>query len=247
MHGRFCSALVALLSLSVPSRADTPCLDPAAVAHSTVAITRYFDDAERTTARSGVIGAQGTAWFLSPTTIVTVAHVAEGMKLSTQVWKPIEVQDGGDIRPIQARLQRLAGQRQEKLAVIELQEPVAGARSVALRTAPLVPEDRVVTFAYPAGRPRLVGGRFVQFGGDDKLAGAALLEMYEGNDRLVVDHGASGAPVLDCEGRVAAVVSTVVTQTLAWASDDMRISTAWGTPNVVSVPIAALTESPAAP
>jgi len=246
MHGRICSALVALLSLSVPSRAETPCLDPAALAHSTVAITRYFDDAERATARIGVIGAQGTAWFLSPTTIVTVAHVAEGMKLSTQVWKSIELQDGDDIRTIQARIQRLTGQLQEKLAVLELQQPVAGARSVAIRMMPLVPEDRVVTFAYPAGRPRLVGGRFVQFGDDDKRAGTVLLEMYDGNDRLVVDHGASGAPVLDCEGRVAAVVSTVVTQTLAWASDDIRISTAWGTPNVISVPIAALTESSAA-
>jgi hypothetical protein len=117
---------------------------------------------------------------------------------------------------------------------------------VAIRATPLAPEDRIVTFAYPGGRPRLVGGRFVQFGDDGNLAGAALLEMYDGNDRLVVDHGASGAPVLDCDGRVAAVISTVITQTLAWASDDIRISTAWGTPNVISVPIAALKETSAA-
>src|SRR5215469_15440970 len=153
MHGRICSALVALLSLSVPSRAETPCLDPAALAHSTVAITRYFDDAERATARIGVIGAQGTAWFLSPTTIVTVAHVAEGMKLSTQVWKAIEMQDGDEIRPTAARIQRIVGHQQEKLAVLELQKPVAGARSAAIRTAPLAPEDRVVALPIrPAGR-----------------------------------------------------------------------------------------------
>ena len=245
MPGRRCAALAVLLSLSGQSRADPICLDPAVVAHSTVAITRYFDDAERATVRIGVIGAQGTAWFLSPTTLVTVAHVAEGMKLSTQVWKSIEMQDGEEIRPIPARIQRLAGLHQEKLAVLELQKPVAGARSIAIRATPLAPEDRVVTLAYPTGHPRLVGGRFVQFG-DDRLAGSALLEMYDGNDRLVVDHGASGAPVLDCEGRVAAVVSTVITQTLAWASDDIRISTAWGTPNVVSVPIQVLNESFAA-
>jgi hypothetical protein len=69
-----------------------------------------------------------------------------------------------------------------------------------------------------------------------------MLELYDGNDRLAVDHGASGAPVFDCEGRVAAVISTVITQTLAWASNDIRISTAWGTPNVVSVPIQALND-----
>jgi hypothetical protein len=35
-----------------------------------------------------------------------------------------------------------------------------------------------------------------------------LLEMYDGNDRLVLDHGASGAPVVDCSGQVVAVVPT---------------------------------------
>jgi hypothetical protein len=35
----------------------------------------------------------------------------------------------------------------------------------------------------------------------------ALLEMYDGDDRLVLDHGASGAPVFDCMGRIVAVVS----------------------------------------
>jgi hypothetical protein len=243
MLRRLCAALTVLLSLSTQSRADTACLDPARLAHSTVALTRYFDDAERASARHGVIGAQATGWFLSPTTIVTVAHVAEGMKLATQVWKPIEVQDGDELRSAPARIQRLAGTRQEKLAVIELQQPIAGARSTSIRATPLAPEDRVVTLAYPGGHMRLVGGRFVQIGDSGTLVGAALLEMYDGNDRLAVDHGASGAPVFDCEGRVAAVVATVITQTLAWASDDIRISTAWGMPNVVSVPIQALKES----
>src|SRR5215469_8225323 len=97
MHGRLCSALFLLILACAPSRADTLCLDPARLAHSTVAITRYFDDAERA-ARPGVIGEQGTGWFLSPTRIVTVAHVAEAMKLSTQVWKTVEIQDGEEIR-----------------------------------------------------------------------------------------------------------------------------------------------------
>jgi hypothetical protein len=59
-----------------------------------------------------------------------------------------------------------------------------------------------------------------------------------------VDHGASGAPVVDCEGRVAAVVTNVFTQSLVWASSQIRISTAWGMPNVVSVPVQALEELP---
>jgi hypothetical protein len=77
----------------------------------------------------------------------------------------------------------------------------------------------------------------VQYVDDGGLAGTALLEMYDGNDRLAIDHGASGAPVFDCEGRVAAVISTVITQTFATPFSKGRVSTAWGTPNVVSVPI----------
>jgi hypothetical protein len=52
----------------------------------------------------------------------------------------------------------------------------------------------------------------------------------------------AGAPVLDCDGRVAAVVAAVVTQTLRVMSRELRVSTAWGTPNVISVPIQALRE-----
>jgi hypothetical protein len=48
--------------------------------------------------------------------------------------------------------------------------------------------------------------------------------------------------VVDCNGRVAAVVSNVFTQSIHWAQREIRISTAWGTPNVVSVPVQALDE-----
>ena len=48
--------------------------------------------------------------------------------------------------------------------------------------------------------------------------------------------------MFDCEGRVAAVISTVITQVLATPFGQMRISTAWGSPNVVSVPIQQLME-----
>jgi hypothetical protein len=51
-------------------------------------------------------------------------------------------------------------------------------------------------------------------------------------------------PVVDCGGRVAAVVSNVLTQNLEGLSRQIRISTAWGTPNVVSVPIQALEDLP---
>jgi len=117
-----------------------------------------------------------------------------------------------------------------------------GSRRHASAEQPLVPEERVVTIGYPKSHLRFAEGRFVEYGVDAKYVGAALLEIHDGNDRLVLDHGASGAPVLDCEGRVVAVVSTVITQTINLPSGPVRVSTAWQTPNVISIPAGALYE-----
>ena len=239
MRGRISCGLLATLFVVAGGQVNAACIDPAQLAHSTVGIVRYFDDTERGGA-TGSIGIQGTGWFLSPTTIVTAEHVTTAMKLTTGDWKPLEIVDGEVIQVRSARIQRLTGNSTEKLAVIELQSAVSGARSVAIRKEPLVPEEQVVTLAYPGGRLHFVGGRFVRYGDDATLAGTALLEMYEGENRLVIDYGASGAPVVDCAGRIAAVVSNVFTQKLALGSGELRISTAWGTPNVVSVPVQAL-------
>jgi hypothetical protein len=217
------------------------CIDPALLARSAVSITRYFDDAERS-AQSNIVATRATAWFHSPATIVTAAHVASGMKLSTQEWKPVRIEDDAGGRSISVRIQRVVGSFTEKLAVLELETPVPNARSATIRMAPLVPEDHVVTVAYPDNHLQVVAGRFVQYADSGRLTGSALLEIYDGDNRLVIDYGASGAPVFDCEGRVAAVISIVMTQTLSTPFGVMRISTAWGSPNVVSVPIQQLTE-----
>lgn len=102
---------------------------------------------------------------------------------------------------------------------------------------PLVSDEDVVSLAYPGDQLRVAGGRFVQYGDTERLAGTALLEMYDGNDRLVLDHGASGAPVFDCTGRVVAVVSNLFITTMQFMSRTVRVSTAWGSPNVASVPV----------
>ncbi len=227
-----------LLLASTPSVAAA-CLNPSRLAHSTVSITRYFDKAEPA-AQRGLRGIGGTAWFLSPTKMVTVEHVTTAMMLSPTDWKQLELVDADRTQFIDARIQRVVGTKAEKLAIIELRRSIPDARTATIRTEPLVPEEPVMTLAYPAGRSQVVSGRFVQFGSGDKLAGMALLELYDGDNRLVVDHGASGAPVIDCNGRVAAVVSDVFTQTIQWAYREIRISTAWGMPNVVSVPVQAL-------
>lgn len=240
MHGRVGFwLLVACILFPEMSAAKADCVDPMQLAQSTVRIAHYFDDGENT-ARPDLAGIKGTAWFLSPTAIVTAEHVAAAMLLSTQDWKTLEIESGNGRRSIKARIRRVTGAEPEKLAVIELLDPIEHVRIVTVRREPLLPEERVVTITYPGGRPHPVTGHFVRMGDAGKLAGMALLEFYEGDNRLIVDHGASGAPVLDCEGRVAAVISNVFTQDIEFPSRVIRISTAWGMPNVVSVPLQAL-------
>jgi hypothetical protein len=240
MRGRALLSIL-LLVTAFDTRLKAACIDPAQLAHSAVNITRYFSDDERS-AKPDLIGVSGSALFLSPTMIVTAEHVSAGMMLTPQDWKRLEIRDGEVVRSIAARVERVVGTGAEKLAVLALQAEFSGAHSAAIRTAPLAADDQVLTFAYREGRPRVVGGRFVKYGDDARFAGAALLEMFDGNDRLAVDYGASGAPVYDCDGRIAAVVTTVITQTFRGLSGNIRISTAWGTPNVLSLPIETLKE-----
>lgn len=240
MRGRdsFC-LLVACILFSGTNVANADCADPTQLSRSAVSITRHFDDGENT-ARPDLAAIKGTAWFLSPTSIVTAEHVTAAMMLSAQDWKTIEIESDSGRRSVKARVRRVAGAEAEKLAVVELQASIERARVARVRHEPLLPEEPVMTIIYPKGVPHAVAGRFVQLGETGKLAGMALLEFFEGENRLIVDHGASGAPVLDCEGRVAAVVSNVFTQSIQFPSREIRISTAWGTPNVVSVPLQAL-------
>ena len=202
-------------------------------------LTRIYDKEERRPG-SGVLGIRGTGWFLSPRLIVTAAHVSEAMHLSEQDWKDIEIKERDSKASTGVRIVRVLGSQSERIAVLELKSPFTDATVLSKRVEPLVPEEPLVSLAYPNDALRFAGGRFVKYGDSGRLAGLALLEMYDGNDRLVLDHGASGAPVLDCEGKVVAVVSTLMTTTMSFPSRTIRVSTAWQTPNVASVPIEVL-------
>ena len=230
--------------MAAPFGVEAACIDPMSLAASTVSITRAFSEAEKA-AEPSILGIRGTAWFLSSRLIVTAAHVADAMHLSHEDWKAVQVRERQTSEQIPLRVVRLVGGAYaEKMAVLELRTSFPGAASLPIRMEPLVPEEPVVSLAYPNDNLRFARGRFVQFGDNDTFVGAALLEMHDGKDRLVLDHGASGAPVLDCEGRVVAVVSTLVTQTLSLPFGAVRVSTAWQTPNVISVPIEGLKDFP---
>ena len=232
-------AFFILILVGASSSIEAACIDPATFVSSTVSITRDFDEEERRS-NPGVVGIRGTGWFLSPRLIVTAAHVVDAMHLSADSWKAIEIREGESKWSISTRIIRVAGLQAEKLAVLELEIAIPNAAALPIRLEPLVPDEPVVGLAYPKNKLRFAEGRFVEFGVNAKVAGAALMEMYDGGDRLVLDHGASGAPILDCDGRVVAVVSTAITQTLSFASPAIRTSTAWQTPNVVSITIETL-------
>jgi Trypsin-like peptidase domain len=234
--------LSVLILLVASSRIEAACVDPAMLVQSTMSIARYFNEQERRA--PGVAGIRGTGWFLSPRLIVTAAHVAEAMEISTQQWKDIEVRNGENKRSVPVRLLHRAGSHREKIAVLELQAAIPDAAVLRTRAAPLIPEEPVASLAYPNSRLRFAAGRFVRYGDDDRLTGMALLEMYDGNDRLVLDRGSSGAAVLDCDGRVVAVVSTLITQTITFLSNARRVSTAWQSPNIVAIPIHVLKDFP---
>jgi hypothetical protein len=228
----------ALVVIAACPRGEAACVDPSTVVHSTVNITRSFGEQESDV--TGTVAIRGTGWFLSPRLIVTAAHVADAMRLSAQEWNDLGIRDGESSRSVSARVLHVAGSAAEKIAVLALASAVPDASVLQRRSEPLVPDERLVSVAYPKGQLRFAGGRFVRYGDDGELAGMALLEMHDGDDRLVLDHGASGAAVLDCDGRVVAVVSTLITQTIRFMSNTIRTSTAWQNPNVVSVPIAVL-------
>ena len=172
------------------------------------------NSAGRERTRQAILGIRGTGWFLSPRLMVTAAHVAEAMRLSAQDWKEIEIRERSSRTAIPARIFRLAGSQAEKLAVLELrsnlqsrhpsgQDGAAGPRGAPCQSW----RTPTACCGLPAGALPIRHRR--------SRCRHGAMEMHDGNDRLVLDHGASGAPVLDCQGRVVAVVSTLITQTIA--------------------------------
>jgi hypothetical protein len=193
------------------------CIDKESSAQSVAAITRYshlYDDPQVVT----VFGIEGASiWFLKEDEPVLALHVAKLLGLSNREWTPVEIyQNERDPKihrhqRMRARLLRTIPWGLDGLAVLKLEEPFQGARPLAIRAEPLKPGEKIITPAYPGGLLELTTGHFL--GIDLALSNESKQASYAieiDDNRLALDSGASGAPVLDCRGRVVAAVSAQV-------------------------------------
>jgi hypothetical protein len=227
------------------ARAEDACIDPSTLAATTVGITRYFTPEEKP--RPSIDGYQATAWFYRSTRhLVSIAHfVDDAPVLPRGEWRKIDVRQRDVTVEVSARLLAVVRALPEGFAIFELREPFPNAQILKLREKPLSRNEPVRSIAYLGGL-RFAKGRFAEIAGsgdiprDDPFAkvqpGSGLFEMWDieerNNDRNVLDHGASGAPIVDCEGNVAAVTSNFLTQArLSFAGREITLTTPWGMPN----------------
>jgi len=227
------------------ARAEDACIDPSTLAATTVGITRYFTADEKP--RPTLDGYRATAWFYGSTRyLVSIAHfVDDAPVLPRGEWRKVDVQQRDVTVQVSARLLAVVRALPEGFALFELLEPFPNARTLKLREKPLSRNEPVLSIAYLDGL-RFAKGRFAEIAGssniprDDPFAkvrpGSGLFEMWDiqerNNDRFVLDHGASGAPIVDCEGNVAAVASSIVTQgSLYFAGREIKLTTPWGVAN----------------
>ena len=237
--------LVFMVVIAPCARAEDACIDPSTLAATTVSITRYFTADEKI--RPSLDGYRATAWFYGSTRyLVSIAHfVDDAPVLPKGQWRKVDVRQRDITTQVSARLLAVVKAIPEGFALFELREPFPNAQTLKLREKPLSRNERVLSIAYLDGL-RFAKGRFAEIAGtsdvprDDPFAkvrpGSGLFEMWDieerKNDRYVLDHGASGAPIVDCEGNVAAVASSFVDQgSLYFAGREIKLATPWGMAN----------------
>ena len=237
--------LAFMMVIAQCARAEDACIDPSTLAATTVSITRYFTADEKL--RPSLDGYRATAWFYGSTRyLVSIAHfVDEAPVLPRGEWRKVDVQQRDVTVQVSARLLAVVRAVPEGFALFELREPFPNARTLKLREKPLSRNEPVRSIAYLDGL-RFAKGRFAEIAGsgdvprDNPFAkvqpGSGLFEMWDieerNNDRYVLDHGASGAPIVDCEGNVAAVASSIITQgSLHFAGRGFTLTTPWGIAN----------------
>jgi hypothetical protein len=237
--------LVFMMVIAQCARAEDACIDPSTLAATTVSITRYFTADEKP--RPSLDGYRATAWFYGSTRyLVSIAHfVDDAPVLPRGEWRKVDVRQRDVTVEVNARLLAVVRALPEGFAIFELREPFPNAQTLKLREKPLSRNEPVRSIAYLDGL-RFAKGRFAEIAASSDIPGghpfakvrpgSGLFEMWDieerNNDRYVLNHGASGAPIVDCEGNVAAVASSLVTQeSLFFAGREITLTTPWGMAN----------------
>ena len=237
--------LVFMMVIAQCARAEDACIDPSTLAATTVSITRYFTADEKP--RPSLDGYRATAWFYGSTRyLVSIAHfVDDAPVLPRGEWRNVDVRQRDVTVEVKARLLAVVRALPEGFAIFELREPFPNAQTLKLREKPLSRNEPVRSIAYLDGL-RFAKGRFTEIAASSDIPddhpfakvrpGSGLFEMWDieerNNDRYVLNHGASGAPIVDCEGNVAAVASSLVTQgSLLFAGREITLTTPWGMAN----------------
>jgi hypothetical protein len=237
--------LMFMIVIGQCARAEDACVDLSTLAATTVSITRYFTAEEKPL--PSLDGYRATAWFYGSTRyLVSIAHfVDDAPALPRGEWRKVDVRQRDVTVQVSARLLSVVKAFPEGFAIFELREPFPNARTLKLRQKPLSRNEPVRSIAYLDGI-RFAMGRFTEIAGSSDIPsdhpfakvrpGSGLFEMWDieehNNDRFVLNHGASGAPIVDCEGNVAAVASALVTQgSLFFGGREITLTTPWGMAN----------------
>jgi hypothetical protein len=237
--------------------AGTACVDPGELTGSVVSIVWNFSQARRDRAGREFVGQRATAWFYtSPRLLVTAAHFAN--ELPADGWQEVELRqasrDGEPDTTVRVRLRvsvrgRVSDSKgsgtglAEDLAILELQDPFPNARVLDIEPEALARDTAVLVLGYPAGKMQAARGIVRETENSARrYPGLALFEV-QGPNRLLLNGGASGAPVLDCRhGRVVAVLNGLLTGPILpfLPPESSVIPTPWGSPTNTAVPAATL-------
>lgn len=250
------SCVLPTYSWAGPPACDSP--PRARLSAAVVELTFSYAEPNET----GSSGHRGTGVFVTPSRIATVEHVVPdslitrgdmvtvgwSLEIGESVVEYLEL-------PI-VEVEYIDTGLSERIALIELQAGILGRTAVGIRYAPLLEREPVFGIGYRDEVLQFVNGRHflpktAQEAGSGETSTPPLffeLAHWEELDRLVFDYGSSGAPIFDCDGMVVAFVSQVITQNINLGGfaevfsglgmqqeKVMRVSTAWGTPNVIGL------------
>ncbi len=244
------STLVLLCASATAQAQEATCadFDHARLSRSVVQLVFMYDEPKP----DGSIGQRGTAWFIDETHLITIGHLAKDV-IGTD-WQTVTVQYSDQYLTatnteltIPMRLvttfETIAP---ENITLIELQHGMLGFEPLQVRYEPPKKDEPVVGAGYTDGILRAAAGWYrvpeptsgVMAEPPPDIQGYLLFELNgeDGRDRHVFDYGASGSPILDCDGRVVAVTSDIITQLRSFGVTTMRITPSTGQPNNTALP-----------